>query len=277
MAEQPHSGRVSPLELERYLLGELSADRMAALKERESSDPDFKEQVRLLRVSNQSILFSHPPARMAAAIEERVGTGAAVRNRGGWGLWAAPLVATAVVMYVALPPDRPVEALPGAGPDTTDIATDGVGGTRSKGLDLNPEVRVYRQAGGDAEQLADGALVSPGDVIQVAYTAGDQPHGVIVSIDGNGAVSQHWPTEPGGTTSLDAGAEVRLAAAWALDDAPGFERFYFVTAALPLDVAVVKAAAQDIADNGLARTALALPLQQKVQQDTLLLTKPETP
>jgi hypothetical protein len=56
-----------------------------------------------------------------------------------------------------------------------------------------------------------------------------------------------------------------------------FERLYFVSAALPLDVDVVQAAAQDLADNGLVPTALALPLQQQVQQTSLLFRKPPKP
>ena len=198
--------------------------------------------------------------------------GDAARNQGGWGLWALPLVATVGVMVVALPPERPEEAAR-ARVDTTDLAGDAQ--ARETPAAQVPALRVYRGAPEGRVPLADGEEVQSGEALEVAYTAGGQSHGVILSIDGDGAVHRLWPAEPEGTTALDAGAEIRLATPWTVSKAPRFERLYFVAAALPLDVAVVRAAAQDLADNGLAPTALALPLQQQVQQATLLLTKPD--
>ncbi len=207
-------------------------------------------------------------ARRAALAAE----GDEARNRGGWGVWALPLMATVGVMIVALPPERPEEAAR-ARLDTTDLA----GGTEAQAAPEAqvPALMVYRGPPNDRQRLADGASVQAGEALQLAYTAGGQSHGVILSIDGNAAVHRLWPSEPAGTTALDAGAEVFLGTPWTVSEAPRFERLYFVTAALPLDVAVVRAAAQDLADNGLAPTALALPLQQQVQQATVLLTKPD--
>lgn len=198
----------------------------------------------------------------------------ATRNQGGWGLWAVPLVATVGVMIVALPPERPEEAARKR-LDTTDVSS--TPDASMPPVPLVPGLAVYRGAVGDAERLDDGATVRPGEALQLAYTAGGQSHGVIFSIDGDGVVHGLWPAAPDGTTALDAGAEVRLHTPWTVSDARRFERLYFVTATLPLDIEVVRAAAQDLADNGLAPTALALPLQQQVQQVTLLFEKPDSP
>lgn len=196
------------------------------------------------------------------------------RNRGGWGLWAVPLVATIGVMIIALPPERPEEAARRQ-LDTTDLST--ASGAPAQPEALAPDLAVYRGTAEAAEQLENGATVRPGDRLQVAYTAGGQSHGVILSIDGDGTVHMLWPTAPEGTTALDAGAQVALATPWTVSTARRFERLYFVAATLPLDVEVVRAAAQDLADNGLAPTALALPLQQQVEQTTLLFEKPAAP
>ena len=269
MADPTPESRPNVLELERYLLGELSPERAAALEALEASDPDFGEQVRLMRADDAAARLQYPPKRLAAEIEARAGVTPGTRKKGSWLSWAAPLAATAVVMYVALPQDRPL-APEGAGVGIEE-------GVRPKASAeaLEPKLRVYRDQSGEPEALADGAAVSPGDVIQVAYQAGDQAHGVIVSVDGAGAVSLHWPPQADGPTALDGGGEHKLERAWALDDAPGFERFWFVTGPLPLDVEAVVEAARDIAESGLAATSPGLPIQQRVEQQSLLLRKPD--
>lgn len=209
------------------------------------------------------------PTAAARAVEAD-----AVRNHGGWGLWALPLVATIGVMIIALPPERPEEAAR-TRLDTTDVS-DGPKGSAAPTAST-PALAVYRGDPSKAEPLSDGAEVRPGEALQVTYTAGGQPHGTILSIDAAGAVRLLWPTESGGTTALDAGTAVALHTPWTVSESPRFERLYFVSAALPLDVDVVQAAAQDLADNGLVPTALALPLQQQVQQTTLLFRKPPKP
>ena len=108
MADHNPNRRPSPLELERYLLGELPAERMEAIRQLEAADADLGEQLRSMRADTEALFIKLPPKRAAVEIEKRAGVGPAVRKRGSWLTWAAPLVATAVVMFVALPPRKAV-------------------------------------------------------------------------------------------------------------------------------------------------------------------------
>jgi hypothetical protein len=139
-------------------------------------------------------------------------------------------------------------------------------------------VHVYRRAGDRTERLGDGARATRGDLLQLAYVAaGDQAtdeFGALLSVDGRGNVTVHWPE--GGVEAaarLSHKGEVRLPSAYELDDAPAFERFFFVTSGAPFELAPVLAATRALAAHPEARTrALALP--PSLRQRSLALDKP---
>jgi len=143
--------------------------------------------------------------------------------------------------------------------------------TRLKGL--KPHLEVYRQSGSRAEALAAGGTVHPGDVLQIGYIAAAQPYGLILSIDGRGTVTLHFPASASAPSRLAGDGPVLLDYAYKLDDAPQFERFFLVTAqrAIPVE-AVLQAARELAAQPERARTA-SLALPRGLEQWSLLLIK----
>jgi hypothetical protein len=114
-----------------------------------------------------------------------------------------------------------------------DPATDIV---RLKGS--GPSLEVFWKDGPNAEpvRLEDGAIASAGDELQVIYDSAAIAYGTVVSLDGRGSVTLHYPSFPSGSTRLESGGSVALPRGFTLDDAPVFERFYFVTSDAPIDV-----------------------------------------
>lgn len=102
-------------------------------------------------------------------------------------------------------------------------------GVRSKGY--GPAIVLYKQSEGGAELLQNNATVLPGDTVQLAYHAGRMEQGVILSIDGNGVVTRHFPREGEFSAHLEDENLVLMPYAYRLDEAPDFERFYFVASA----------------------------------------------
>jgi hypothetical protein len=137
----------------------------------------------------------------------------------------------------------------------------------------NARVLAYKQAGDHAEQLDQDALVQAGDLIQLRYNAANQKHGVIASIDGGGAVTLHFPADPMASTALSA-KPTSLPHSYALDDAPRFERFFFITADSPLAVAGVLTTLRSHAQRPDAATA-DLDLPAGLDQWSLRLRKPD--
>ena len=138
---------------------------------------------------------------------------------------------------------------------------------------LRPGLVIYRKRPQQIGRLPDGAAVASGDTVQVSYVAAGNHHGVVVSADGSGVVTLHHPAQASGSTQLLPRGEHPLPHAFQLDDAPAFERFFFVTSARrPIDVATVMAAAEAWAvDPSLDKARL--PLTDELQQASLTLRK----
>jgi hypothetical protein len=196
--------------LERMLLGDVP--------------PEESEKQRLAELSrsNEEILGAHPPQQVVAEIQRRARR--IDRPRPALRI-AAPVLAAALglIVFVSLP--EPTE--------------------RSKGA--VPYLVIHQHAGDHAEKLAPGAVVRARDVLQVSYVSLGRPYGVICSLDGRGIVTLHHPIGLDGDQKLiDLAGAVPLANAYELDDAPDFEKFFFVTASEPLDVdAILEKARHD--------------------------------
>lgn len=125
-----------------------------------------------------------------------------------------------------------------------------------------PQLVLFRRnADTTVEILIDGTDAQPGDLVQAAYLAAGNVQGVIVSFDGDGDVTLHYPDQPDETTQLRPSGMTPLAHSFELDDAHDFERFVFVaTSDHDIDVSKVLQAATDLAKSDRAvDRRLALP------------------
>ncbi len=256
---------VSDWTLERIALGELVGDELVRAHARLAAETGGVQRLRALEESTAQILRTYPAEVMVPAIEARIARQEARDARGsfrrGWwsGLAVGLTAAAAALVFALVAPTAP---LPGDG--RADQAT------RLKGL--QPHLVVHRAAGDRSERLRPGDRVAPGDVLQVGYVAGGEPYGAIVSIDGAGAVTLHHPEFATLPPALAGKGRVDLPFSYELDDAPGFERFVFVTSPEPLDVDGVLKAARAVAAGDAPRTA-SLPLPDGLHQDSLVLDK----
>ncbi len=256
--------------LEQYRLNELpreEADRVGHLL-RESET--LQRRLEALDRSDADVARQYPPAWMAERVRERFARGARVPERRGqarrWALPAAIGLA-AITMVIMLP--RLLTMPAGPGPLTT---TDS---DRIKGL--LPSLAVYRRTDRGTETLADGAVARKGDLLRLGYTAAGQSHGVIVSIDGRGAVTLHLPSSGHRAAPLGRDGTVLLDQAYELDDAPGWERFFFVTSEVPFDVAPIVEAARRAAGGDLRSPPATLPIPRELSQSMFSLQKEVRP
>ena len=261
--------------VERAALDEVppaSRERIAA-----ASPGELAGRVAALRDSTAAELEHHPPGPAVAEIEVRVAAerrrrrAEQRRRRMGWLGLATSAAAVLVVARLGAgrtvveppPPREPLQTTP---PDE-----DG----RVKGP---PRLLAFRQVGQQIEQLKQNAVVRAGDVIQLRYKPAGQNYGVIASVDGAGVVTLHYPLREDAPPQATAMAPVTTALpnAYALDDAPGFERFFFVTASEPLDVRATLSAVRSLSRRDDRATA-SLELPDGLQQWSLLLRKPDRP
>lgn len=260
--------KVPDLQLERLALGELPPAEAAALRAR--LDPADHARLTAIASSNAEILAAHPPAAVRAEVERR----RAARRSAPRVLWlATPLAAAAATALVLWPTDPSLpealdEPLPEPALQTIPIADPGT--TRIKGLE--PHLLVFRQEGEQAVPLREPAEARPRDRLQLSYVAAGAPFGVVLSLDGAGVVTLHYPASETASTTLQQGGPIPLDSSYELDAAPEFERFFLVTAATPLHTATIVAAAKQLSGSPQAATA-ALVLPFELHQRSFLLRK----
>ena len=113
------------------------------------------------------------------------------------------------------------------GPQNTQVAlAETQSDTRIKGMDARMEVWKKTPAG--IVQLNDLDEVSEGDEIQLRYSVPEKCFGLLFSMDGNGALTLHMGNGEK-AVELAPGKMNSLPFAYKLDDAPYFEKFFFVT------------------------------------------------
>ena len=220
--------------------------------------------------SSERILADLPPSQVAREVRRRLHLERArlrdkrrVRVR----KWAAGgVLATAMAVAIALITHH--HATP---PELAQIAQNFAdNGTRIKG---NARLIVHRRSDDNVERLRSGARAWAGDHLQLSYVAAGQSHGVIVSIDGRGSVTLHFPEDPDGDMLLRDDGAIPLGHSYELDRAPVFERFVFVTADSSLSVAAVLDAARALARDMSRAHSAPLTLPGPWQQVSFSLRK----
>jgi hypothetical protein len=249
--------------IERLALGELDPATAADVRARLAAEGRALEvEVGALSISNREILNDHPPAKVVAAVRRRAADGS--RRKARWALALPLALAGAAAVAFVVRPHGPTHR-----PTSVDVPA--LEDTTIKGP---AKVHVYRHGTGVDERLGDGARAARGDLLQLAYNAGESGvFGALLSIDGAGRVTLHWPEGAGPAAArLSAKGEVKLPSAYELDDAPAFERFVLVTSDAPFAMAPVLEAARALAARPDAH-ARDLALPPSLHQTSLTLEK----
>lgn len=259
------------LYLEQMLLGEVSPEKRSRIME----DPCALEKLRELEESNQAILEQYDFAAMSRELEgaldeaspEESESAASPGRKNTILLPGVPLLAAAVflaalVIPLALQPDRtPAD-------DSTPA------GIRLKGL--QPELRIYRKTSDEVELLEEKNIVKNRDLLQLSYQAAGKQYGTIFSIDGNGFMTLHYPDSPSASPELNPSGEIPLDFSYQLDDAPGFERFFFVTSDSYFSVTQVLDAAARMASSFYNARNGELEVPDVCDTDSILLLKEDS-
>ncbi len=103
-------------------------------------------------------------------------------------------------------------------------------------------LRVFRRTASGAEEVLSGDPFAPGDALRFRAKLPEAGRVTVVGVEGDGTLYTAWPP-PGAALSdrFEAGADVQLPEAVALDDVPGTETLHLVLC--PDDVAPVCASA----------------------------------
>ena len=218
--------KISDFKVERYLLGELSEEEMAAVQKREAEDEIFAARVRAMREENARILAENP----LAALESKLDAADTVEDSGKsvYGMWlkvaAALVIMVGIFAIVASNRNVATYERGNASMEVAMAETDN--GTRIKGMQASLE--VWKKTGDSAVQMVNLGEVREGDEIQLRYRVPQKCFGMLISMDGNGTITMHMG-EGNKSVELEPGKMTTLPFAYKLDNAPKFEKFFLLT------------------------------------------------
>lgn len=147
----------------------------------------------------------------------------------------------------------------------------------AKKVENTPKLVIYREENGAVKMLRNYAPVVSNDTLRISYDAAGRKFGVILSVDGSGAVVCHFPQEstPGrALTRLEQGGEQHLPSLFELDSAQLFERFYFLTSNDSIDAAdVLEKCVRYFREGGAYAASRIRTLPKSIEQTTLQFKK----
>ncbi|MFH1727138.1 MAG: hypothetical protein ABIA04_01810 [Pseudomonadota bacterium] len=253
---------ISDIMLERYLLKELPSKKMKELKEAIANDKSLQTRLQELENSNKEIFEKYPAKLMTDEIIKKQpqitfrvkGYGFRVRRLAYTAIPLLILFAFAFKFYFV---QENIEHQ-----NTSEL------GIRIKGLE--PKLIIYKKTETGFSKLAKDTLALEGESIQLSYIAASYKYGVIFSIDSRNNISLHFPSAYSHSTKLDSKGEVLLESSFELDDAPSFEKFYFVTSNEEIDLRwLFQKLASSISSSKDGSLNIDLPTTMKIFSQTL--------
>lgn len=221
-------------ELERLNLGEITKEEY--LKNNNISEEELEKKLKALKASDEEILQFFPASSIKKNIEEKIEKTNKSNEKPNvlkfptkkHNSWIQVAVAAVILCAVGLPVTLSQR--------TTEVRTKGNenSGIIAKGSNT-PKLNLYKLVDSKAVKLRNKETVKAGDVIQLSYNAGVSSYGIIFSIDGNGVLTQHFP-ESGMSAKLISGKECILDFSYELDNAPKYEKFFFITSKTEFDL-----------------------------------------
>jgi len=212
-------------------------------KRPEVSDEEVARKIAAIEKSNDEILGAYTVERMRSAVSQKMETKAkqplrftassivTVRN---FSIITAAAACLALAFVISSPNTNSLaQILNGAGTANGSGILAGLDHAKGDG----PRMFIYLKDGEQALQLDNNSLVHENDILQISYVASGQQYGIILSIDGAGTITQHYPDEGATAGKLENSGEIALPFSYKLDDAPAFERFFFITGSKSFTVA----------------------------------------
>ena len=225
--------------LERYLTGDLPESDMREIREMEAADEIFANRVKMLREDNAAILKKLPFEKLSEKIAMmpgrfNAGAGNTVRVNFKLVKFAAAAALVLAVVTVAVFSQRSLSEQGGTvlanradGAQTMEVAmADQNDDVRIKGLFARME--VWKKTGDSAVQMENLGEAREGDEIQLRYAVAEKCFGLLFSMDGNGTITMHMG-HGNRAVELEPGKMTTLPFAYKLDNAPKFEKFFFLT------------------------------------------------
>jgi hypothetical protein len=202
---------VPDLKLEQYLLGELDPSEIENITVQSSKNEHLQNQLESLKQMEMEFADKYPVDWFIRRITQK--TIIPDTSKYSFRFALVPVVCTLLLLplayfYISMSTNMDSSL------------------TRTKGDVFF--FTVYRKTALGHDLLPDGSVVRQKDLLQVEYTTDTSLlYGLLISIDGNSHITIHLGEEDGSSIKLTEKHKM-LPYSYELDDAPGFEKFFFI-------------------------------------------------
>ncbi len=241
---------------EQSFLGEL--DSLGEQRVSSLSEEEHEEQNEKIQKSNDEILQNYPAHEVSSQLFSKLSEPQKLGSS-FWKMSIAGAVMGMLCLMVWVSTDINIER-----PSKETIYFKG---------DRAPVLKIYKQQEEGGLRLKNNAMAKAGDILQLSYVAKGFQYGMIFSVDGNKEVTLHYPAKVSAKPVLQVSGEQRLSFAYQLDDAPVYERFFFITSKEVFKVAEVLEVVQEAVKEINFEQVERLPLNDKRVQSSILIRK----
>jgi len=214
-------GHIPDIILERYLLNELPEKRYNEISKALEADIVLQERIAAIKESNKKILKDYPVEYISEVLKFKLNSSSVNKapKKSFFKRIQVPVLsfgAVAILLVFMMPfMENYIE-------DRNSISEI----TRLKGV--GAKIFIYKNNTNGAELLKRNSLVSESDIVGVTFFIDKTAYGIIVSIDGRGVVTKHFPNHGDRSPRLIAGKNFKVGHSYELDDAPEYEKFFLI-------------------------------------------------
>jgi len=255
--------QIPDIYIEQYILNELPDNLRKEMDKLMEEHPSLTDRIEKIKKSDETILAAYPAESVISEIIEKKNRVNEIKNSSRrdnagdqnrtflnlykkvnrlsakrYTLSLASAAAAVVIIFFMIP-----------GVNITDSFKKGYDtDVRIKGLES--KLIIYRMKGKEVEELKNSDTAREGDIIQLGYIAADKfKYGTIISIDGRGTVTLHYPDSAESNSELIMNKKVLLNRSYELDDSPSFEKFIMILSAEPVNTGEILDKAKKLAKN----------------------------
>ena len=221
-----NSNKVSEYKLEKYIVGELSEDDKKSIQ----IDPILIKRIKRLQNQANEIRNKYP----YDLIKQRIDTVTIKKQKKQLFLSYQFGIACFSVLLIG---NLFWSAFINHENKYNNLNSDFNKSIRMKGI--NPVLHIYKKTDQGFSELKTNDTVYQGDVLQISYNSGSRKYGGVFSLDGNGLLTLHYPARADQSPVLKKQGEVLLDYGYELDNAPEFERFFFITSQNPFSLKII--------------------------------------
>ncbi|OQY38328.1 MAG: hypothetical protein B6229_06125 [Spirochaetaceae bacterium 4572_7] len=234
------------LKLEQHILGELPKKESLAIEQNFSNN----EYIEYINNSNQAFFEKFNLNKLVVDTEEKLNATKPIK--------IFPIKRLSTVLAMAACFFLIIRVLP-MNRTTDDIYLKGA-----------ERLNIYIQNGSEVEKLKNLSYASEMDKLQITYMSKEK-YGTIFSIDGLHNTTFHHPGDGIGNINLEQGKEIFIPSSYTLDNAPFFEKFYFISTDKSFNLTEIKKAISRInIENGSITSDIQLPSQYNIKTITLI-------